>query len=174
MSYDGKGQCPRGRDMKGGPREHRRFAVLPERFLDALPRLSLTAAKVGIALASFMDAKGSCFPSRQALGERCGIRRQKTISAATHELESAGVLAVRRRCRRSCLYQWVPDGAQSAPSRNVHDGAKNAPHEGAKSAPHKQDHLNKVQRTVAKEGLRNGKSLPVDEYLEQFVAERNL
>lgn len=99
------------------------------------PGLSGLEAKTLVAIASFMDGEGQCFPSRKAIGERAGIPRMKSVSRCIVGLAEKGILTIERRRRVSSRYT-ILDGADSAPSR-VLDGALSAPQDGALSAPHK-------------------------------------
>ncbi len=124
-----------GRLPPAVPPKRGRFALIPEKFLNALPKMSPMAAKVGIAIASFMSKKGECFPSREAIGKKCGVRRMKTITAATRQLQDLDVLVEKRRRNQSSKYRWVRDGAQSALSKDGQERAERAPTERRK-VPH--------------------------------------
>lgn len=51
---------------------------------------------VGVAIASFMNQSGECFPSRAAVAERTGLD-QRAVSRALHELEERGFIRIKSR-----------------------------------------------------------------------------
>lgn len=55
-----------------------------------------SAAHVYLALCGMADANRFVFPTRQAIAERCGIRKLDTISEAFRELEKARWIEVWR------------------------------------------------------------------------------
>lgn len=113
------------------------YAHLPEHVVKALPKLTGKAARVLIAVASFMDRRGECRPGIETIGERAGIARRNTVSAAIQELQRAGVLAVERRRRKSSRFAWrILDKAESAASRKQ-DAAESAARYAAESAAQK-------------------------------------
>lgn len=69
---------------------------IAEESIAALPALSGSAAKVLVALASFMEKDGWCSPTREEIGKRAGINRLATISKAVGELKKAGLLDIER------------------------------------------------------------------------------
>ena len=85
------------------------YAILPESAIAAMPRFSGSAVKVLVAVASFMPGRGleGCYPSLAAIGERAGIQREKTITAAIKELVAAGILTCVRRKRQTNLLRWA-------------------------------------------------------------------
>ena len=94
------------------------YAIIPENAIAALPELSGSAVRVMNALASFMPGRSAegCYPSLEAIGERSGINRKKTIIGAIRELTAIEVLICERRSRRTSLFRWViPEVAVSVP-----------------------------------------------------------
>ena len=121
----------------GGPAMTPPYAHLPEHVVKALPKLTGKAARVLIAVASFMDRRGECRPGIETIGERAGIAQRNTVSAAIQELQRAGVLAVERRRRKSSRFAWrILDKAESAASRKQ-DAAESAARYAAESAAQK-------------------------------------
>ena len=90
-----------------------RYASLPEHVLTAWPRLSPAAAKVTVALASFMDKAGRCYPGREAIMAKAGIRRRNTFAGAIRELEGKGLIVLRRRFQRTRYYSWTAEALVS-------------------------------------------------------------
>jgi hypothetical protein len=121
------------------------YSFLPEYAVEALPQLSGSAAKVLVAVASFMPGRGQegCYPSLAAIGERSGIKREKSLTAAIKELATAGVLVCEHRKRQTNRLKWTRfDPAESACPR-IQGPAVSAPLEPlgpAESAP-----LNSIQ-----------------------------
>ncbi len=110
------------------------YAYLPDALIDAWPKLSPSAKAVAVALASFMNGKGECWPGRESIGRRAGIARVKTITGAVRKLTEAKLICVRRRRRDFCLFSWSLEGAKSATSKTL-EGALSARLEGALFAP---------------------------------------
>lgn len=115
------------------------YAFIPENAIAALPSLSGVAVKTMNAIASFMPGRGAgCYPSLAAIGERAGIKREKTLSAAIKELTAAGVMVCERRRRQTNLLRWSNlEPAETAGTR-ILERAVSAPlnpFEPAKSAP---------------------------------------
>lgn len=126
------------------------YAFIPESAIAALPRLSGSAVKVMNAIASFMPGRSAgCYPSLAAIGERAGINREKTISAAIKELTDVGVMVCERRRRQTNYLKWeflepaesagtrILEPAVSAPLDSVLEPAVSAPVYPAVSAPRK-------------------------------------
>ena len=90
------------------------YAHLPASVVAALPKLSNKAVRVAVALGVFMDRAGECFPSRERIMQRSGLRRPWSVSRAIGELKDAGILDLQRRPNASTLYRWR--GLESAPS----------------------------------------------------------
>ncbi len=115
------------------------YARLPGNVLQAWPDLSPSAKAVAVALASFMDRDGECWPSREKIMERSGVRRTATVSKATTELEAQGLLSVQRRSRQSCIYRWPSCEGTTSASSGIPDETKNvlsSRFEGAESVSH--------------------------------------
>lgn len=105
------------------------YAFIPEKAANAIPDLSGVAVKVLVAVATFMPGRdqGGCYPSLAAIGERTGIKREKTLTAAIKELVAAGVVVCERRKRQTNLLKWANlDPAESAGTR-IQDPAVSAP-----------------------------------------------
>ena len=81
------------------------YAVLPEAVIQAWPALSFKAKSVVVAIASFMDGEGRCYPSREAIRRRAGLHRRDSVSAAISELAKS-VLEVARRPNSTSVYSW--------------------------------------------------------------------
>lgn len=74
----------------------------PQAWLSAVAkddRLTLTQRAVAMALWSFMDRHGRCFPGMQAIGERAGVRKRDTVRAALAALEERGHIVVQLQPR---------------------------------------------------------------------------
>lgn len=86
-----------------------RYAHVPEAVVEAWPELSFKAKAVVVALASHMNGRGECWPSRKLIREEAGLGETYTygVTEATQELAAAGLLTVNRRGRHSCLYRWT-------------------------------------------------------------------
>lgn len=82
------------------------YAHIPANAVEHLSDMSGATAKVMLAIASFMDQSGTCFPGICKIAERAGIRREPTISKAIGELVTMGIIRVRRRKNRSQIYCW--------------------------------------------------------------------
>lgn len=67
-------------------------------------RIQWQAFAVGIALSTFMNSDGECYPSRAALAERCGLKPNK-ISEAVADLEERGLIVVERGPGRGNRYR---------------------------------------------------------------------
>ncbi|MCD8139194.1 MAG: helix-turn-helix domain-containing protein [Planctomycetaceae bacterium] len=96
------------------------YAFIPEKAVEAMPKLSGVATKVMVALATFMPGRRQegCYPSLAAIGERAGINREKTVTAAIKELVAAGILVRERRRRQTNLLKWATlEQANSAGTR---------------------------------------------------------
>jgi hypothetical protein len=89
------------------------YAYLPDAVINAWPKLSPSAKAVAVALASFMNGKGECWPGVKALLERSGLRKPQTVADAVAELERMAVVNVQWRARRARVFSWAkvpPDG----------------------------------------------------------------
>ena len=82
------------------------YAYLPPAVVDALPGLTPSAARIAVAVASFMGKSGECWPGHKAIGRRAGISRLDTIRTALAELRDSGLLKVKRRRRTTALLSW--------------------------------------------------------------------
>jgi len=103
------------------------FAVIPENVVASWPRLSFAAKAVTVAAASFMDARGECFPGREKLMERSGLKDKESVTKGLKELEAADLLEIRRRKRQSSLFRWTAFESRKNPlSKNLESG-KNPP-----------------------------------------------
>lgn len=110
------------------------FAILPANVIQAWPSLSPKGQAVAVAVASFMNRWGECWPSIAALGERAGLSRRYSVSLALRELGDRGLLEVERRGHhRSNVCRWA------APARSV--GSK-------RSGPAKNAHRPREKRVV--------------------------
>lgn len=67
-----------------------------------LTRLSDPARRVLLALCSFADGEGRCFPSRESIAQRAGIQPAHKVSYATAELAKAGYLETVQTGKRKC------------------------------------------------------------------------
>ena len=67
-------------------------------------RISLSALTVGLALCRYMGRDGTCWPSREMLGQRAGVSRLGTVSKAIQELVSVGFMTA-TKSQRSNRYQ---------------------------------------------------------------------
>ena len=105
------------------------YAYLPPAVVDALPGLTPSAARIAVAVASFMGKSGECWPSRAALSQRSGVRKPHTIARALRRLADAGLLEIKRRPNRSSVYRWkCPLRARAeVPRRDTTDAPGSAP-----------------------------------------------
>ena len=118
------------------------FAYLPDAVMAAWPKLSLSAKAVVVAMASFMSKEGRCFPSREKLSERSGIRTLSVISKAIKELERAGLITIRRRHNTSSVYHWV--GQQGVPPNGQQRALLHSQGSVPLTIPLQQSHYNKT------------------------------
>ncbi len=83
------------------------YAYLPDALIDTWPKLSPSAKAVAVALASFMNGKGECWPGVKALLERSGLRKRQTIADAVAELERTALVNVHWSARRRRTFSWA-------------------------------------------------------------------
>ena len=86
------------------PRYAPGYAVVPAAWVGALAELSDSAIRLAVALASFADRWGRCWPGNAALMERAGIADWRTFNGARKKLLARGLQIVERGRRRK-LYQ---------------------------------------------------------------------
>ena len=94
-----------------------------------------------MAICTFANNSGECWPSRAAIGDRIGIRREKTVSESIGNLEKIGFLAVKKFSGRSNNYSINP--GRKAPRAESAQGV------GAESAPQK-EYIEPIYATEAK------------------------
>jgi hypothetical protein len=70
--------------------------------------ISLRCFGVGVALATFMNDKGQCYPSRKAIAERFGIS-SRAVTEEIGKLEKAGFMSVSRASGKVSKYSLTPD-----------------------------------------------------------------
>jgi len=91
------------------------FAKLPESVVAALPKLSGSAVKVAVALASFMDKSGACFPTVESIATRAGHTQKRTTERALSRLKRLGLVRSERGYHhRPNVYWW----AETDPAKN--------------------------------------------------------
>ena len=101
------------------------YAVLPDHVVSAWAELSPAAKAVVVCLAVHMNGQGECWPGRERIMQRSGIRTPYTVSKATKELQEKGLLTVRRRVRQSCVYEWADSEGQGKQPSESPEGEPN-------------------------------------------------
>jgi len=98
--------------------------VNPNEWLSALakdPEVTHTQLAVAVALWSYMDRQGKCFPGMESIGARAGIRKRDSIRAALYKLEELGHIRihVQPRGRLSTNEYRAVDNSQRRPAKRV-------------------------------------------------------
>ena len=156
----------------GGPR----FIYLPamaELFrLRAERKISWRGFGLGAALASYMDEKGECFPSRAALSERTGLAAGNISIEISHLIKS-GWITIRRRSGRVNIYCFsTPTNSETGinSGRGIKTGRTPLPETGKTPLP--------VSIPVRNQGKNQGKkknpggqeaAVPPDPRVKEFV-----
>lgn len=97
------------------------FTIVPNEVLES--DLSARAVLVFVALMSRVShdsAAAKCWPSYEAIAERCAVKGREAISAALNELEKKGFLKRERRFSASTVYTLMrPSVASSSESERM-------------------------------------------------------
>jgi len=97
------------------------FTIVPNEVLES--DLSARAVLVFVALMSRVShdsAAAKCWPSYEAIAERCAVKGREAISAALNELEKKGFLKRERRFSASTIYTLMrPSVASSSESERM-------------------------------------------------------
>jgi hypothetical protein len=113
------------------------FAIVPSAVVAVLADLSPSAVRLAVALSSYANRDGRCWPSRNALMQRAGIGSKNTFARAMQELIDQCGLTIKRRPTTS-IYQWedvpesgTPSGGQDVPET----GTGEVPETGTREVP---------------------------------------
>ena len=116
------------------------------------PKLSDRHRRVLLALCTFVDSEGHCFPSLAMIAERSGVRA-KDVSMFTADLEEAGFLKVLRLGKRcNNRYQVLKVIPQKSGNHSEGDSPKSGEYDSPKK---RESNSNETQLTRGSGVSRN-------------------